>query len=103
MLLELFYTERAHVRMLKVLDSVFYKKLTRENILPSADIKNIFTNLDEIIQLHSTFSSKILFLQINRHICLIMASDLLNFSEDSGSNDSDTQEERVVGHRPHRR
>ncbi|XP_067220995.1 rho guanine nucleotide exchange factor 12 isoform X3 [Chanodichthys erythropterus] len=49
---ELFYTERAHVRMLKVLDSVFYKKLTRENILPSADIKNIFTNLDEIIQLH---------------------------------------------------
>ncbi|XP_048016038.1 rho guanine nucleotide exchange factor 12 isoform X3 [Megalobrama amblycephala] len=49
---ELFYTERAHVRMLKVLDSVFYKKLTRDNILPSADIKNIFTNLDEIIQLH---------------------------------------------------
>lgn len=49
---ELFYTERAHVRMLKVLDSVFYQKLTRENILPSADIKNIFTNLEEIIQLH---------------------------------------------------
>ncbi|XP_067306849.1 rho guanine nucleotide exchange factor 12 isoform X2 [Pseudorasbora parva] len=49
---ELFYTERAHVRMLKVLDSVFYQKLTRENILPPADIKNIFTNLEEIIQLH---------------------------------------------------
>ncbi|CAM4553025.1 unnamed protein product [Leuciscus chuanchicus] len=49
---ELFYTERAHVRMLKVLDSVFYQKLTRENILPLADIKNIFTNLEEIIQLH---------------------------------------------------
>ncbi|TRY93269.1 hypothetical protein DNTS_021647 [Danionella cerebrum] len=49
---ELFYTERAHVRMLKVLDGVFYQKLTRENILPPADIKNIFTNLEEIIQLH---------------------------------------------------
>ncbi|XP_073673761.1 rho guanine nucleotide exchange factor 12 isoform X2 [Garra rufa] len=49
---ELFYTERAHVRMLKVLDSVFYQKLTRDNILPPADIKNIFTNLEEIIQLH---------------------------------------------------
>ncbi|XP_016379484.1 rho guanine nucleotide exchange factor 12-like [Sinocyclocheilus rhinocerous] len=49
---ELFYTERTHVRMLKVLDSVFYQKLTRDNILPPADIKNIFTNLEEIIQLH---------------------------------------------------
>ncbi|XP_051534790.1 rho guanine nucleotide exchange factor 12 isoform X2 [Myxocyprinus asiaticus] len=49
---ELFYTERAHVRMLKVLDSVFYQKLTRDNILPPADIKNIFTNLEEIVQLH---------------------------------------------------
>uniref|UniRef100_A0A673KXI3 Rho guanine nucleotide exchange factor 12-like n=1 Tax=Sinocyclocheilus rhinocerous TaxID=307959 RepID=A0A673KXI3_9TELE len=50
---ELFYTERTHVRMLKVLDSVFYQKLTRDNILPPADIKNIFTNLEEIIQLHT--------------------------------------------------
>ncbi|XP_059370449.1 rho guanine nucleotide exchange factor 12-like isoform X4 [Carassius carassius] len=49
---ELFYTERAHVRMLMVLDSVFYQKLTRDNILPPADIKNIFTNLEEIVQLH---------------------------------------------------
>uniref|UniRef100_A0AAR2IWP2 Rho guanine nucleotide exchange factor (GEF) 12a n=1 Tax=Pygocentrus nattereri TaxID=42514 RepID=A0AAR2IWP2_PYGNA len=49
---ELLYTERAHVRMLKVLDNVFYQKLTRDNILPPADIKNIFTNLEEIIQLH---------------------------------------------------
>lgn len=57
MLSELFYTERAHVRILKVLDSVFYQKLTRENVLPLADIKNIFTNLEEIIQLHSTSSS----------------------------------------------
>lgn len=55
---ELFYTERAHVRMLKVLDSVFYQKLSRDNILPPADIKNIFTNLDEIIQLHVTISEQ---------------------------------------------
>uniref|UniRef100_A0A665VB94 Rho guanine nucleotide exchange factor 12 n=1 Tax=Echeneis naucrates TaxID=173247 RepID=A0A665VB94_ECHNA len=49
---ELFYTERAHVRMLKVLDHVFYQKLSKEAILPLADIKNIFTNLEEILQLH---------------------------------------------------
>lgn len=49
---ELFHTERAHVRMLKVLDHVFFQKLTKEAILPAADIKNIFTNLEEILQLH---------------------------------------------------
>ncbi|CAB1316675.1 unnamed protein product, partial [Coregonus sp. 'balchen'] len=49
---ELFYTERAHLRMLKVLDNVFYQKLTRDGILPPGDIKHIFTNLEEIVQLH---------------------------------------------------
>ncbi|XP_056140979.1 rho guanine nucleotide exchange factor 12 isoform X2 [Lampris incognitus] len=49
---ELLYTERAHLRMLKVLDSVFYQRLNRDSILPPEDIKHIFTNLDEIIQLH---------------------------------------------------
>ncbi|XP_015235910.1 PREDICTED: rho guanine nucleotide exchange factor 12 isoform X2 [Cyprinodon variegatus] len=49
---ELFYTERAHVRMLRVLDHVFYQKLSKDAILPPADIKNIFTNLEEVLQLH---------------------------------------------------
>ncbi|XP_061537517.1 rho guanine nucleotide exchange factor 12 isoform X1 [Phycodurus eques] len=49
---ELFYTERAHVRMLRVLDHVFYQKLSKDAILPPADIKHIFTNLEEILQLH---------------------------------------------------
>ncbi|XP_077466828.1 rho guanine nucleotide exchange factor 12 isoform X2 [Stigmatopora argus] len=49
---ELFYTERAHVRMLRVLDHVFYQKLSKDAILPPADIKNIFSNLEEILQLH---------------------------------------------------
>uniref|UniRef100_A0A1A7XPK2 Rho guanine nucleotide exchange factor (GEF) 12 n=1 Tax=Iconisemion striatum TaxID=60296 RepID=A0A1A7XPK2_9TELE len=49
---ELFYTERAHVRMLRVLDHVFYQKLSKDAILPPTDIKNIFTNLEEVLQLH---------------------------------------------------
>ncbi|KAL2085937.1 hypothetical protein ACEWY4_019257 [Coilia grayii] len=49
---ELFHTERTHVRKLKVLDSVFHQKLTRDNILPPADIKNIFANLEDIVQTH---------------------------------------------------
>lgn len=49
---ELLYTERAHVRMLRVLDHLFYQRLSKDAILPPADVKNIFTNLEEILQLH---------------------------------------------------
>ncbi|KAF5899837.1 rho guanine nucleotide exchange factor 12-like isoform X1, partial [Clarias magur] len=55
---ELFYTERAHLRTLKVLDNVFYQRMTRETVLPPADIKNIFTNLEEIVQLHTTVTEQ---------------------------------------------
>ncbi|RXM92440.1 Rho guanine nucleotide exchange factor 12 [Acipenser ruthenus] len=50
---ELFYTERAHIRTLRVLDQVFYQKLlSRDGILPPAEVKHIFSNLEEILQLH---------------------------------------------------
>ncbi|KAJ7990471.1 hypothetical protein DPEC_G00300660 [Dallia pectoralis] len=55
---ELFYTERAHLRMLKVLDNIFYQKLTKEAILPPADIRNIFSNLEDIVQLHVSISEQ---------------------------------------------
>ncbi|NXP54751.1 ARHGC factor, partial [Heliornis fulica] len=49
---ELFYTERAHVRTLKVLHSVFYQRVTREGILNSSDKRKIFSNLEDILGLH---------------------------------------------------
>ncbi|XP_008331233.1 rho guanine nucleotide exchange factor 12 isoform X2 [Cynoglossus semilaevis] len=49
---ELFYTERAHLRTLKVMDSVFYQRLNRDGILSTEDIRHIFINLEEIVQLH---------------------------------------------------
>ncbi|NWY75788.1 ARHGC factor, partial [Erithacus rubecula] len=49
---ELFYTERAHVRTLKVLHSVFYQRATREGILSSSDKRKIFSNLEDILGLH---------------------------------------------------
>ncbi|XP_008937150.1 PREDICTED: rho guanine nucleotide exchange factor 12 [Merops nubicus] len=49
---ELFYTERAHVRTLKVLHNVFYQRLTREGILNSSDKRKIFSNLEDILGLH---------------------------------------------------
>uniref|UniRef100_A0A8C8VHS2 Rho guanine nucleotide exchange factor 12 n=1 Tax=Pelusios castaneus TaxID=367368 RepID=A0A8C8VHS2_9SAUR len=50
---ELFYTERAHVRTLKVLDQVFNQPVVREGILTSSDQRKIFSNLDEILLLHT--------------------------------------------------
>ncbi|NXO48852.1 ARHGC factor, partial [Aramus guarauna] len=49
---ELFYTERAHVRTLKVLHNVFYQRATREGILNSSDKRKIFSNLEDILGLH---------------------------------------------------
>uniref|UniRef100_A0A6I8N9R3 Rho guanine nucleotide exchange factor 12 n=1 Tax=Ornithorhynchus anatinus TaxID=9258 RepID=A0A6I8N9R3_ORNAN len=49
---ELFYTERAHVRTLKVLDQVFYQRVSREGILPPSELRKIFSNLEDILQLH---------------------------------------------------
>lgn len=55
---ELFYTERAHLRMLKVLDCVFCQRLNRDGILPPEDIKHIFINLEEILHLHVSITEQ---------------------------------------------
>ncbi|XP_014823505.1 PREDICTED: rho guanine nucleotide exchange factor 12-like isoform X2 [Poecilia mexicana] len=55
---ELFITERAHLRKLRVLDGVFCQRLSRHGILPPDDIKRIFINLEEIIQLHFSITEQ---------------------------------------------
>ncbi|XP_041030173.1 rho guanine nucleotide exchange factor 12-like isoform X2 [Carcharodon carcharias] len=55
---ELFHTERAHIRMLKVLDVIFYQKMMRDGSLPAADVKSIFSNLEEILQLHVSLNEQ---------------------------------------------
>ncbi|XP_032905513.1 rho guanine nucleotide exchange factor 12 isoform X4 [Amblyraja radiata] len=55
---ELFHTERAHIRMLKVLDVIFYQKMMRDGSIPTADVKNIFSNLEEILQLHVSLNEQ---------------------------------------------
>ncbi|XP_053307478.1 rho guanine nucleotide exchange factor 12 [Spea bombifrons] len=49
---ELFYTERTHVQTLNVLDQVFRQRAIRENLLTPAETCSIFSNLEEILQLH---------------------------------------------------
>ncbi|KAL7835707.1 hypothetical protein SRHO_G00280540 [Serrasalmus rhombeus] len=52
---ELFATEHAHVRMLSVLQTVFYRPLEREEIMSTTELDAIFPSLDDIIDLHYTF------------------------------------------------
>lgn len=76
---ELFYTERAHLRTLKVLDCVFYQRLNRDGILPPEDIKHIFINLEEIIQLHVSVTEQMTAIRKRSETSVIgeIADDLL--------------------------
>lgn len=54
--LELFHTERSHVRALKVLSHVFHKPLLESQVLPLDQIQLLFSNLDEMLMIHSRFN-----------------------------------------------
>ncbi|XP_073416828.1 rho guanine nucleotide exchange factor 12 isoform X2 [Dendrobates tinctorius] len=49
---ELFYTERAHVRTLNVLNQVFHQRVIREGLLNPAETRSVFSNLEEILEIH---------------------------------------------------
>ncbi|KAI5608365.1 rho guanine nucleotide exchange factor 12 isoform X2 [Silurus asotus] len=87
---ELFYTERAHLRTLKVLDNVFYQRMSRETILPPADIKNIFANLDEIVQLHVSITELMTAIRKKNETTVVdlIGDDLLSWF-------SGTEEEKI--------
>uniref|UniRef100_A0A4W5MA13 Rho guanine nucleotide exchange factor 12 n=1 Tax=Hucho hucho TaxID=62062 RepID=A0A4W5MA13_9TELE len=92
---ELFYTERAHLRMLKVLDNVFCQKLTRDGILPPGDIKHIFTNLEEIVQLHVWITEQMTVIRKKNETSVIdlIGDDLLAWFSD----DEEEKIKRAVG------
>ncbi|XP_046751992.1 rho guanine nucleotide exchange factor 12 isoform X4 [Diprion similis] len=53
---ELFHTERSHVRALKVLSQVFHKPMVESQVLPQDQILLLFSNLDEMLDIHSGFN-----------------------------------------------
>uniref|UniRef100_A0A8C3F851 DH domain-containing protein n=1 Tax=Chrysemys picta bellii TaxID=8478 RepID=A0A8C3F851_CHRPI len=52
---ELFLTEHAHGRMLRVLLEVFYQPLLSEGFFQETELANIFPGLDELMDVHTTF------------------------------------------------
>ncbi|XP_071744698.1 uncharacterized protein [Lepeophtheirus salmonis] len=54
---EFFHTERSHVRNLKVLDRIFYRRMLDNPSLMSEDmVQKLFPNLDKLIQIHTKFN-----------------------------------------------
>lgn len=56
---ELIYTERTHVRNLKVLQRVFYIPMQAEQVLPQDQIQLLFANLEEMIEIHVQLNNKL--------------------------------------------
>ena len=54
---ELFHTERSHVRNIKALERVFRTPLLESGLMPKDVIERLFPNIDEVIQIHSSYSS----------------------------------------------
>ncbi|XP_051574615.1 rho guanine nucleotide exchange factor 1b isoform X2 [Myxocyprinus asiaticus] len=83
---ELFATEHAHVRMLSVLQTVFFRPLEREQIISKDELNIIFPNLDEIIEMHYAFFENLKKLrQEDKYIVKTISTPLLNrFSGSEG-------------------
>ena len=50
---ELFYTEKCHVRNLKIMDKLFYRPMLKDGSISQEFTKSLFPNLETMIQLHS--------------------------------------------------
>ncbi|XP_041372908.1 rho guanine nucleotide exchange factor 11-like isoform X4 [Gigantopelta aegis] len=55
---ELFYTERAHVRNLKILDRLFHRLMLSEGGVTSDLAKALFPNLDQMISFHCSMNNE---------------------------------------------
>ena len=49
---ELFHTERAHVRNLKVMQQLFYWPMRDDAAIPADFVSLLFPNIDDMIELH---------------------------------------------------
>ncbi|XP_077192819.1 rho guanine nucleotide exchange factor 1 isoform X2 [Paroedura picta] len=56
---ELFITEHAHVRMLRVLLEVFYQPLLTEGFFGATDLENIFPSLEDLVDEHKLFLERL--------------------------------------------
>ncbi|NXN94982.1 ARHGB factor, partial [Rhinopomastus cyanomelas] len=53
---ELFATEGSHLRILRVLDLLFYQRMRKENLLSREELALLFPNLPDLIEIHNSLS-----------------------------------------------
>uniref|UniRef100_A0A8C8SQA7 Rho guanine nucleotide exchange factor 11 n=1 Tax=Pelusios castaneus TaxID=367368 RepID=A0A8C8SQA7_9SAUR len=53
---ELFATEASHLRILRVLDVLFYQRMKRESLLSRDELGLLFPNLPDLIDIHNSLS-----------------------------------------------
>ncbi|NWR57142.1 ARHGB factor, partial [Bucorvus abyssinicus] len=53
---ELFATEGSHLRILRVLDLLFYQRMKKENLLSREELALLFPNLPDLIEIHNSLS-----------------------------------------------
>ncbi|CAG9864678.1 unnamed protein product [Phyllotreta striolata] len=55
---EFFHTESSHVRSLKVLYKIFYKKIQESQTLKPDELQLVFPNIKELLDIHNEFSKE---------------------------------------------
>ncbi|MFT7800608.1 rho guanine nucleotide exchange factor 1 isoform X3 [Arapaima gigas] len=76
---ELFVTEHAHVRMLSVLQMVFFRPMEHTEVMTGPELNAIFPNLDDIFEMHYAFYENLKKLrQEDNYIVKTIAKTLLN-------------------------
>ncbi|XP_062453738.1 rho guanine nucleotide exchange factor 11 isoform X2 [Rhea pennata] len=53
---ELFATEGSHLRILRVLDFLFYQRMKKESLLSREELALLFPNLPDVIEIHNSLS-----------------------------------------------
>lgn len=53
---ELFATEGSHLRILRVLDLLFYQRMRKESLLSREELALLFPNLPDVIEIHNSLS-----------------------------------------------
>ncbi|XP_018587746.1 rho guanine nucleotide exchange factor 1 isoform X3 [Scleropages formosus] len=82
---ELFITEHAHVRMLSVLQMVFFRPMEHTEIASQPELATIFLSLDDIFEMHYAFYENLKKLRQDDYIVKTIGKTLLNrFSGSEG-------------------
>jgi len=82
---ELFYTERSHVRNLKVMQKVFHQRMCQTEWISQDLVKWLFPNLEEMIELHDSLNSGFKAKRKENPVVGDIADILLDrFSEENG-------------------